>query len=330
MEFINRLYIAFSKLVPLTYRSHLKELIVYSGERINYETYTGAATLLSLLGAAIVIMIPYSLFLEKDKIFFIISAPLVFLLLEATAYMMIYFKVEDRSRRVDDVLPDFLQLVSSNIKAGMSPFEALKASSRKEFGPLKEEIEHATSKSLGTESFSDILRAISKKIKSEVLERAIELFTTALSSGGHLAKLLSELASDIEETRSLKKELVTSTKQYIAFIFFTIIIGTPMLLSISIQFIDIITALQAKIGDSTAGFGMNFLAGDIAITSDFMMKMSVFILVVISFLASILLGVILEGKPKYGFRYAPVIIAGTLIVFVIIRYFISNFFGSTF
>tara|TARA_Y100000310_G_scaffold343799_1_gene453091 strand:- start:3027 stop:4016 length:990 start_codon:yes stop_codon:yes gene_type:complete len=327
MELKERLFLAITKLFPARYRKALEQQIIYSGEHINASSYLGSTTLLALLSFTGTLLIPYA-FSRGFEIKYLIFGTIIFILIELTAYLLIYFKAEDRTKRVEEVLPDALQLIASNIRAGMTPFRALKLAARKELGPLKEEIEHATAKSLGIESFSRALLSISERINSEILERAMKLFTTAMRSGGHLATLLEELAKDIEETKSLKKDLVTSTKTYTAFIMFTIIIGAPLLLAISIHFIKVITAMQAKAGTTTAGFGLGMLAGEIVITADFLTNMAISMLIITGLLASILLGVIAEGKPKHGFRYAPLIITGSLVIFVVLRYAVANFFGG--
>lgn len=327
MKLKERFYLVIAKLFPLRYKLSLKRLVIYSGEYIDVNVYLGSATVLGILSFIATLLVPFAWGMSF-QLRYLIYGLSVFGLIELTAYLIIYFKVEDRTKRVEEVLPDALQLIAANVRAGMTPFQALRKAARKEFGPLEEEIHHSTSRALGTESFSKVLLSISKRLKSEILDRAIELFTTAMRSGGHLAKLLEELAKDVEETRSLKKDLVTSTKTYVSFIMFTIIIGAPLLLAISIQFIKVISSMQAKAGVSNVGFGMGFLAGEIIITADFLTKLAIAMLVITSLLASMLLGVVREGKPKYGFRYAPVIIIGTMVAFVVFRYWVGNFFGG--
>lgn len=327
MKLKERIYHAITQLFPQKFKVHLKQLSIYAGESININIYLGTSAVIGLLAFIAVLLIPYALGTEYNIKYFFFAA-LAFFLVIAAFYLMIYFKAEDRTRRVEDVLPDALQLIAANIRAGMTPYQALNRAARKEFGPLEDEIKSTTSRALGVESFPKLLLDISTRIKSELLERAMELFTTAIRSGGHLVKLLEELAKDAEETRGLKKELVTSTKTYIAFIMFTIIIGAPLLLAISIQFIDVITGMQSKTDMSQAGFGMGFLAGEVGITADFMIKISIVMLLITSLLAAILLGTIVEGKPKYGFKYAPIIIIGSLVVFAVSRYIIGNFFGG--
>jgi pilus assembly protein TadC len=205
MKFKDRLYYRFAKIFPINYRNHLAQQIIYTGEFIDVHIYLGSATLLAFLALFGLIIAPKALFLEFNFTYFFYGL-LAFILIQLIAYMAIYFKAEDRTKRVEAVLPDALQLIASNIHAGMTPFQALKSAERKEFGPLREEIHHAIAQSMGTESFAVALNSISKRINSEMLERALKLFTTSMQSGGHLAILLEELAKDIQATRNLKNE----------------------------------------------------------------------------------------------------------------------------
>lgn len=319
-----RVYAIFAKLAPFAYRRHLKEQLIYAGEKASVEMWLGSVNVLSFLAFALAALIPFALYRGFELIYLVVGAAALFLT-ELTAYLLLYLKVEDRTRRIEEVLPDALQLVAANLRAGMTPYQALKLSARKEFGPFKEEIEHATALALGTESFSEALLSISRRVKSDMLERSMKLFTTAMRSGGHLAQLLEELSKDIAETRSLKKELVTNTKTYTMFILFTIIVGTPLLLAIAVHFVRIISEMHAP--GSAVGFGMSFLAGEIAITPEFLTRVSFVLLTVTSVLASMLMGVIQEGKSKLGLKYAPFVIIGSFAVFFTVRRLIGGFFG---
>jgi len=326
MEFRERFYLDIARIFPVSYRSHLKEEIKFGGGKFDADTYLGSTTILAILAFLITLLAPYA-WSNEFAVRHVGYALIVFVVIELVAYLVVYFKAEDRTKRVEEVISDALQLIASNVRAGMTPYQALKLAARKEFGPLKEEIERATALALGTESFSKTLLRISDRIRSETLERALKLFTTAMKSGGHLATLLEELALDIDNTKSLKKNLVTSTKQYISFIMFTIIIGAPLLLAISIEFVRIVTGMQSKAGSVTAA-GLGGLVGEISITPSFLVKLSIIMLLLTSLLACILLGVIIEGKPKYGFKYSPIVIIGSLVAFFVLRYIIANFFGG--
>ena len=161
-----------------------------------------------------------------------------------------------------------------------------------------------------------------------MVERTIALFTTALQSGASLAQVLDEIAFDLSENKSLKKELVNSTKTYTAFILFTIIFGSPLLFAISMHFITVVGDLQvgSSLSGSTAA-GVGLFAGDIVITTEFLRGVSIAMLILTSLLASVLMGVVSEGREKYGLRYAPGLIAASLIVFFLFRLLVVRMFG---
>jgi len=329
MEIKTRIYISFAHFTPKKYRAHVKQLLVYAGEDEKTETWLGKKTMLSLLVVIATILFPFALYGRFLRIYYI-YAFLLFFGIQAISYLFLYFKVEDRTRRAEDALPDALHLMAANLRAGLTPFQALKMSARKEFGPLREEIHRASAKALGTDSFTDALLNMSKRIRSGLLHRTMKLFTTSLHSGGKLAQLLEELADEITETKALKRQLVTSTKTYGLFIMFVVVVGAPLLLAIAIQFIQIITHMQAKAGVTTDTFGMSFLAGEITLTADFMTKISIVLLIVTGILSSILSGVIEEGNVKFGLRYAPLVVAGSLGMFFLFRFGLGSVVGGMF
>jgi Flp pilus assembly protein TadB len=306
-----------ARLYPMRYRRHMNRLFLYSGYEGREEAVLSAQNI-----SAIVVLIAFvALYFVLGLSYLLIFAPIGMALVYFGFYFMVYFKMVGRTSNVEKYLPDVLQLVAANVRSGMTPFQALKFSAREEFGELKTEIEHATTKALGTESFSDALSKISGRINSLMLDRVMKLFVSSLRSGGQMAKILQEMAKDISETRALRRELVTNTKTYSMFIFFVVLAGTPFLLVISIRFLEMITAIQSNVGD--VGFGMGFLMGDITISPAFLMVVSVVMLLVTSLSAASLMGVIKEGKIKYGFKYFPMLAILTLIAFFAIDYLID-------
>ena len=201
----DKIYLNFARVFPNSYRNHLASILVYGGEKKNVDYWLGSGTVLALLMMFKIVLIPWVFFGAFQRLYFIIGV-IVFLFIEFLVYLFAYFKAEDRTARIEKALPDALQLIAANLKAGMTPYKAIKLSARKEFGPLAEEIDYATSHALGTESFETTLLRISERTNSETLDRALKLFTSAMKSGAHLAKLLEDLGNDISQTRELKND----------------------------------------------------------------------------------------------------------------------------
>jgi Flp pilus assembly protein TadB len=320
-----KIYKRIGSIYPNFIKKKFAQELIYAGETTNVLSFLGSMTVLSLIISLGVLLFPLA-FSNNITMLNAFLGILSFIAVIWLSFVLIYFKAEDRTQRVEEVLPDVLQLISSNIRAGMTPYQALRIAARKEFGPLYYEIKNVTSKSLGTKSFEVLLLDIGTRFKSEILERALSLFTTAMHSGGHLAILLNELAVDIEDSRSLKQDLVTATKTYSSFIMFSILISTPLLLAVSIQFLDFITGIHTQ-SSATAGASLG-LFGEISITVGFLTILSIVLLIVTSLLASLLIGVIKEGKLAYGLRFFPIIATGSLIIFFVLRNLINTFFGG--
>ena len=326
MTLENKLLKKLGKIVPEKFKGNYRTTLNFAGCKSNADKRLGIFVLITL--TVFLINLPLSYYFLPDYSHFII--PLVLLLfpaLFALDYLLMYFKVEDRRARVENVLPDFLHLISSSLRAGLTPYQALKSSAREEFGPLKDEIEIATTKAIGSESFEKALMDIKKTIDSKLLERVINLFITSLYSGSHRAQLMEETAKDMAETKSLKKELSTGTKTYTMFILFTVVIGSPLLFAISLQFIDMVEDMNTPdAGDADSSFDLGLASGEIPVTSDFIFWLTMFLLVSTSIFSSILMGVIKEGNKKYGLRYAPIIIFCAIFIFFIARKIVAGIF----
>ena len=94
---------------------------------------------------------------------------------QGVIHLMIVFKGEKRAAAVDSILPDALQLISANVRSGMTIDRAIWLSARPEFGPLEEEIKRVSTEVLGSASITDALSRMTERIKSKSLERAVTL-----------------------------------------------------------------------------------------------------------------------------------------------------------
>ncbi|MEM3030526.1 MAG: type II secretion system F family protein [Candidatus Micrarchaeia archaeon] len=317
---LKRIFAGTGNALPLAWRAALAQHLAYAGMREDASEWLGRGVFEGLaLGLAAEIATVVAGFTSFTAL---ASAAATLLLFLAVRYLLLYFKIEDRRARVEAALPDLLQMISANLKAGVTPVVALRMAARPEFGPLEEEIKYVATKSLGTESFAAAFQEITKSIKSEVLARTVALFIMSMRSGGNLARLLEVSAEDIRAAQELKRSLVAGTNMYVVFILFTTVIGMPALLAVSMQFVELTARLQAK---AAAGAG---LAGQIGvilakpIAPEFILNLSLATLVATSLLASVFIGVIHEGKRLYGLRIAPFLIAGSLAFLFIMKNYV--------
>lgn len=318
---LRKAYYVLGSLTPKRINKHMEEMLDYAGMEMEARAWFGSVLLLSLLFGVVALLFAWVILEVTSLAMLLLAALAMFCFTLLTLYLLLHFRVEDRRRRIETALPDALQLVAANIRAGLTPLAALRTAARPEFGPLEEEVRYVTAKSLGIESFTDALKEMSKRIKSEVLERTVTLFAVSVRSGGSLAVLLENAADDILESQELRRQLIAGTNMYIVFILFAVLVGMPALLSISIEFVSMITSLQERSARtalaSEVGLGMGT-----PISADFLYNISIFTLLVTSVCVSMLIGVIHDGKELNGLRYAPYFVIISLLVFLVMHHYV--------
>jgi len=318
---LKKVYYALGNFSPKGINRHLNEMISFAGLDMDAKVWFGSALLVSLLFGIVALLFAWIILEILNPSVLLAVFILVFILTFSILYLTLHFRVEDRRKRIEHVLPDALQIIASNIRAGATPLVALRMAARPEFGPLEEEIKYVTAKSLGIGSFTDALLEMSKRIKSEVFERTVALFVVSMRSGGNLAILLENAAEDILESQELKRELVAGTNMYIVFIVFAVLVGTPALLSISIQFVSLVSSLQEKTIGSSLASEIGLKLGS-PISADFLFQISLLTLILTSFLVSLLIGVIHDGKELNGLRYFVIFMIGSLAIFLLTKEYI--------
>lgn len=315
---MDRIFRAIVGLSPVSIREKLELTLNYAGLRISAVEWMAWALVFSTTSA--LICISAASLLRQDAAVTSIAGLLGFSAIAFIQYLSLYFRVEDRKQRVEKVLPDFLNLVAANIKAGMSPIVALRSAARPEFGPLEEEVKVATAKSLGIESFEGVLLSMTKNINSNAFKRTVELFVSSLKGGGNIAAILENAAADLRQTQELQAQLITGTQLYVMFIVFITTVGMPALMAVSMRFIQTVQTLQPKATSSLAaqiGLGIST-----PIDQNFLWVLSIVFLTLTCFFTSMLIGVIHEGRKLYGIKWAPALVAGGLISFYVLNTYV--------
>lgn len=368
---IQRLSVSFSRLVFRNSRNKYEKLVLYSGKKHDSEFILGLVIMfgLILLFSAVVIAFKYpfeqqylsiddemKLNSDFDMVFdsqtidgilygttptgmtpFIFKTICIlagFALLFVPfflSYIFYFFLLEKRTKFVERILPDALSLISSNMISGLTAYHAVKSAIREDFGPLAVAFEIATNKSISKKSFKESLLEVPEDIKSESLERSMKLFATAMESGSNIAYLLKNLSQDISERQALKNELITSTMTNSMFIMFMVVVGSPLLMAVSIFFVEIVSGIMDNAGSNSgsdaAGLGMG---GAMVITPDFLVIYAYVFFLITGLLVSSFTGTMIEGNSKSGLKKAPIIILLSYLIFIIARFLIQNLLGGMF
>lgn len=323
---MRRFYKVVGKFVP--YKNRLTDILKYAGmEDISSLEFSGFMFLYSSLLGVIIFLVSF-LFLELQLAagFGIIS----FIAFQTLLYVLLTMVMDSRTRQIEEVLADALQLMSANVRAGMTLDRAIWLSARPEFGPLEDEIKQFGREVLGGISMVEALRNIKKRVNSELLERTLKLMEEGLRSGGEMACLLDETASDIRKIKMMRKHIKSNVIMYSMFIMFASVMGAPLLFAVSVYFIEMIGGFWAETAaeiPSQMSSGFMQMKGP-QVESYEMMLFSVACIILTTVFGSLIIGLIQSGKEKRGIKYIPLLTGAGLFIFFAVRFVISAMFGN--
>lgn len=246
-------------------------------------------------------------------------------------YISLDVAIFKRKQKIEQVLPDFLQLTSSNIRAGMTIDQALWFSVRPRFGVLAREIEEVAKRTFAGESLDVALRHFVKKYDSKILERSINLLIEGVRAGGEIGKLLNKIAANIQEMNIMKKEMAANVTTYVIFITFATVLAAPFLFGMAYQLVIVIQEVFSRVNiapGTVSGFPIQISKGVIS-TGDFR-TFAIVSLMITSFFSAIIISAIKKGNIKAGLKYIPTFMIASILLFLIVVKMFSFIVGGFF
>lgn len=255
------------------------------------------------------------------------------LILYLLFFIMLDLRIFKRTMDIEEVLPDFLELTSANIRAGMPIDQALWFAVRPRFGVLAKEIETVAKETMSGEDLEVALLRFTNKYESGVLDRSVNLLIEGMTAGGELGYLLNRIANNIQESRTIKKEMSANVTTYVIFITFASIVAAPVLFALSGQLLVIVSGIIAKMslassGGSTTGIAVS-AAGSGVSFADFKM-FSIGLLCITALFSSLIVAIIKKGDIKPGLSYIPRFIVVSMVVYWLASKVLASTLGSMF
>lgn len=251
-----------------------------------------------------------------------VTCALVFIV----AYTSLIMLADERKRQVEAVLPDFLLLASSNVRAGMTVDSALWHAAKPEFGLLSKEVENVSKQAFGGMPFSKALDLLASRFDSKALRRCIALIKQGMASGGEMAQILERTAEDSRSMQILSKEIYASLLMYVIFIVFAAAIGTPFLFAVSTKLITILEGVFASMPTITSAQSAAFIhptAPSVSSSEFFLFTLACAIIT--SVFASLIIGVIQYGSKRQGIKYVPFLLGASIIIFLLISALLDSY-----
>jgi len=247
--------------------------------------------------------------------------------------LLIYFyldlKIYYRTRKMEEQLPDFLQVVSANLKGGMTFERALWSAIKPRFGILGSEMARASKKVMTGYDVDKALIELSDKYKSLMLKRTVDLMISEIESGGNVAQLLDRLVDNLKETKDLKDEMSAAAISYVIFISVIVVVISPLLFALSFNLLTLITKFMSKILAATkSGSSLPFAFSEISIAPDDFKVFSIAAIFVIAFFSSLIVAIVEKGDMKGGVKYIPIYTFGSIIFYLLFMKVLTTLFSG--
>jgi pilus assembly protein TadC len=310
-----------------------------------YLSKTGAYEVpFSLYGKVFVLsmlltIIAYFLFVlpkiqSSNTFFLIISSFIMLTIVEFIFIALLFFSfwthyefvIFRRTLRIEEVLPDFLEEVSTNLRAGMSFDKALWNSVEPEFDVLEREIEIVAKKVMAGEDTEKALKDFADKYNSTLLQESMDMIIIGLKSGGNISDLIDRIVDNVKQASYLRKELIASVTSFIIFIAAVAVVISPILFALSFNLMQIIQGLGEKL-TSGSNLSLPFKVGAKSINPEDFILFSKIAVIIISSVASIIIADLREGSIKAGIKYLFIFIPSAFIIYIVSLQLFTGVFG---
>ncbi|MBI5149133.1 type II secretion system F family protein [Candidatus Pacearchaeota archaeon] len=241
--------------------------------------------------------------------------------LSLISYTYFVLIADKKASAIEAVIPDALQLMASNLRAGLTTDRALINSARDEFGPLQAELKRVGREINAGKDIKESLLSLSTRVKSDILERTMSLIVFGLRSGGELSPLLEEAAASLRQQILTQKQMRTNVMMYTIFIFIAIAFVSPVLFALSSALIETLmkSISMIEVPEQAVRAALPLTISVLNIEPEFVLFFSLIVLIVTTILGSLVLGQILTGEERNGLKFMPVLLIICVAVFFIVR-----------
>ncbi len=245
-------------------------------------------------------------------------------------YDVIIFK---RTQRMEEVLPDFLELVATNLRGGLSLEQSLWASITPEFSVLSDEISLTAKKVLTGTDLDTALMELGKKYDSSMMKRTMSIIVSEIRTGGAMADILDRMIMNMKNSKKIRMEMRTSVLSYMIFIGAVVIVIAPGLFALSYNIMELVGEFSQRLASASdtgglTGIPMSFSA--ISPDTGAFMNFSMASIILISICSSIIVAMLEKGSIRAGIKYVPIFLGGAMACYFLFFSVLTAIFQALF
>ncbi|KAA0008916.1 MAG: hypothetical protein FE037_01190 [Thermoplasmata archaeon] len=213
-----------------------------------------------------------------------------------------------KKRKIEEKLPDFLREIGSSTASGMTVFDAIKAASKRDYGPLSKEIKVMNAQLSWGISIKEALINFSKRLKSPPVERAVLTINQALDMGGNTSDTFYAAAREIEQIKLIEQQRRSEMGMYSIVILISFFVFLAVILIINQTIFAEFFKLQKEVaGAGVGGLSLGYIDRDTLRYAFFSFTF------VQSVGAGLLSGFMMDGRISSGVRYSFILLLTSFI-----------------
>jgi len=125
-------------------------------------------------------------------------------------------------QKIERAMPEFLRDLATSIQTGVPINSALEHASKREYGPLKDELQVLVSQMSWGMTLNDALAVLSERVDLPLVKRATVLISESSMYGGDLSEIFDATARYVESVNTWSLRRRMQTLPYVAIFYFSI------------------------------------------------------------------------------------------------------------
>ncbi|MDO8481155.1 MAG: type II secretion system F family protein [Nanoarchaeota archaeon] len=243
-----------------------------------------------------------------------------------------YLKFKRRAE-LEEILPEFLRLVSANHRAGLPLDVSLWKANRPRFGILSVEVDELARKTYATGDLMGPLEEFGRKYDSPLLMRVISNLIEGLKTGSDIASLLDDVSNNVRTIKNTRKELASEVENYMLFITITVLIISPLMFSLTSKMAELIEGVKSILlssgteqAASTVEMPFKITQSNVGKPFQYYFDIFVYLMTATSSVVSVLLmSTIKYGNIQSELKKIPVYFVISLVCYTLFKLMFSNF-----
>jgi flagellar protein FlaJ len=132
--------------------------------------------------------------------------------------LIVHFEIK-RQKLIDEALPQLLEDIDESHQAGMTLLQAIEESSKRNYGPITEELKKLSAQLSWGVEFEQAFKLFAKRISTSLSIRVTTLLIETVRLGGDLKRSFGSLAKFVRQMVRLRNERDTQLRYYLMIIY---------------------------------------------------------------------------------------------------------------